>query len=275
MKKIALAGVIGSPVSHSKSPNIHAHWLKAAGIKGYYIPVDVLSNDLEKVLKTLPKMGFSGINVTLPHKVRVLEHSDRVSQSAQIIGAANTLTFSESGEMFADNTDGYGFMENLRQNAPDWRPGSEPVVILGAGGAARAIAWSLLTFGADNILIANRTRSRAEALRRKFGNDLHVHDWGEIDDLITEASLLVNTTSLGMHGMPPLPIKHDGLAKNAVVCDIVYAPLQTKLLRNAEKRGCICVDGLGMLLHQAVPAFESWFGVKPVVDDSTRNAALK
>ena len=275
MKKIALAGVIGSPVSHSKSPNIHAYWMKTAGIKGYYIPIDVSSSDLEKVLETLPKIGFSGLNVTIPHKESVLEHCDRVSPSAKIMGAANALTFGEKGEVFADNTDGYGFIESLRQNVPDWRPGGDQIVILGAGGAARAITWSLLNLGAYNILISNRTRSRAEALRREFGSDLHVHDWEEINDLISEASLLVNTTSLGMRGMPPLRVQHDRLARKAVVCDIVYAPLQTNLLRNAKKQGCTCVDGLGMLLHQAVPAFESWFGVKPLVDDHTRSAALQ
>lgn len=272
---IPLAGVIGSPVAHSKSPQLHTHWLKVHGLAGYYIPMAVNTEDLEQVLRTLPKMGFVGVNITVPHKERVMEIADLVTDRATLIGAANTLIFRGDGKIHADNTDGYGFVKNLQQSAPEWDPKTGPAAVLGAGGAARAVVASLLDAGSPKILISNRTKVRAEALRADFGKRLHVVDWVQAGNMLEEATTVVNTTSLGMLGKPPLRVPLDGLRKGTVVNDLVYAPLKTPFLSEAEELGCITVDGLGMLLHQAVPAFERWFGVRPEVDSATRAAALR
>lgn len=273
--RIPLAGVIGSPVAHSRSPQLHTHWLKTLGIPGFYIPMDVAESDLEAVLKTLPKMGFRGVNITVPHKEKALELADMVTDRATIIGAANTLVLREDGQIQADNTDGYGFIENLRQNAPGWQPESGPAAVLGAGGAARAVIAALLDVGVPEVFLSNRTRIRAEVLQGQFGRRVTVIDWVQAGNMLEEAVTVVNTTTLGMVGHPPLRVPLDGLRKGAVVTDLVYAPLQTRLLIEAEKMGCVPVDGLGMLLHQAVPAFERWFGVRPQVDAATRAAALR
>ena len=273
--KIPLAGVIGSPIAHSKSPQIHMHWLKTLGIQGHYIPMDVSTDDLESVLRTLPKAGFVGVNITVPHKEKVLEIADQITDRATLIGAANTLIFRKDGKIHADNTDGVGFIQNLRQNAPNWDPKAGPAAILGAGGAARAVISALLEVGVPEIMIANRTRVRAEALKTEFGKRLVVVDWVQAGNMMEDAKTVINTTSLGMMGKPPLRVPLDGLKKDALVNDLVYAPLKTRLLAEAEKMGCQTVDGLGMLLHQAVPAFERWFGVRPEVDSATRAAALR
>lgn len=273
--KIPLAGVIGCPIAHSKSPQLHTHWLKTYGLPGYYIPMDVAPEDLATVIPTLMKMGFVGVNITVPHKERVMELADQVTDRATLIGAANTLIFRKDGRIHADNTDGYGFIQNLKQNAPDWNPKAGPAAVLGAGGAARAVITSLLEAGAPEILLSNRTRVRADALKSEFGKRLVVVDWVQAGNMLEDAALVVNTTSLGMLGKPPLRVPLDGLQKNAVVTDLVYAPLKTRLLAEAEEMGCTTVDGLGMLLHQAVPAFERWFGVRPEVDSATRAAALR
>jgi len=275
MEKIPLAGVIGSPIAHSKSPQLHGHWLKVNGLRGHYIPMDISPNDLETVLRTLPKMGFVGLNVTVPHKEKVMEFADLVTDRATLIGAANTLIFRKDGRIHADNTDGYGFIQNLRENAPNWDPKAGPAAVLGAGGAARAVVASLLDAGVPEILISNRTRVRAEALKTDFGKRLTVVDWVQAGNMLEEAVTVVNTTSLGMIGKPPLRVPLDGLCKDAVVTDLVYAPLKTRLLAEAEEAGCVTVDGLGMLLYQAVPGFERWFGVRPVVDSAARAAALR
>ncbi|MGR3316683.1 shikimate dehydrogenase [Roseovarius indicus] len=273
--RIPLAAVIGSPVAHSKSPQLHNHWLKVNGLPGFYIPMEVDTEDLETVLRTLPKMGFVGVNITIPHKEKVLEIADLITDRATLIGAANTLIFRQDGKIHADNTDGYGFINNIRQNAPNWEPSSGPAAILGAGGAARAVVASLLDAGVPEILISNRTKVRAEALRADFGKRLTVVDWVQAGNMLDDAVTVVNTTSLGMIGKPPLRVPLDGLRPGAVVNDLVYAPLKTQFLAEAEEMGCHIVDGLGMLLHQAVPAFERWFGVRPEVDSATRAAALR
>ena len=273
--KIPLAGVIGSPIGHSKSPQIHKHWLKTLGLRGDYVPMDVSTADLEQVLRTLPKAGFVGVNITIPHKEVVLDIADLVTDRATLIGAANTLIFRKDGKIHADNTDGYGFIENLRAGAPGWAAASGPAAVLGAGGAARAVVASLADAGVPEILLTNRTRVRAEKLAQDFGSRVTVVDWVQAGNIMDEATLVVNTTSLGMIGKQELRVPLDGLRKGTVVTDLVYAPLQTNLLIEAEKRGCVTVDGLGMLLHQAVPAFERWFGKRPVVDSATRAAALR
>lgn len=275
LPKIPLAGVIGSPIAHSKSPQLHGHWLKTYGIQGQYIPMDVAAADLETVIRTLPKMGFVGVNVTIPHKEAIISIADLVTDRAILIGAANTLIFRKDGKIHADNTDGYGFIENLKTGAPGWNPKSGPAAVLGAGGSARAVIASLLDAGVPEIRISNRTRVRAEKLKADFGSRLQIFDWVQAGNMMDGAALVVNTTSLGMLGKTEMRVPLDGLGPNTVVTDLVYAPLKTRLLETAEAQGCVTVDGLGMLLHQAVPAFERWFGQRPEVDSAARAAALR
>lgn len=272
--RIPLAGVIGSPIAHSKSPKLHLHWLKVYGIAGYYVPMDVAQSDLREVIAALPKAGFVGCNVTIPHKETVLALADVVTDRAALIGAANTLIFRKDGRLHADNTDGYGFIANLRQNAPDWSPAAGPAAVIGAGGGARAVIASLIEVGAPEIRIANRTRARAEALRTEFGAKVVVNDWVQAGNMLEGAATVVNTSSLGMVGKPEFRIPLDALSPAAVVTDLVYTPLRTHLLEEAAAMGCVTVDGLGMLLHQAAPAFERWFGIRPEVDEATRAAIL-
>ena len=274
-KKIPLAGVIGCPVAHSKSPQLQRHWLETHGIAGHYIPMHVEPEDLETVIRTLPKAGFVGVNVTIPHKEAVMKIADKVTDRAKLMGAANTVIFRSDGSILADNTDGYGFITNLHQGAPDWVPGSGPAAVLGAGGACRAVVASLIEAGVPEILLSNRTRDRAEQLQKEFGKRIQVVDWVLAGNIIEEATLVVNTTSLGMVGKPRLRVPLDGLKPHMVVTDLIYSPLKTDLLQAAEDVGCTVVDGLGMLLHQAVPGFERWFGQRPDVDDATRAAALR
>lgn len=273
--RIPLAGVIGSPIAHSRSPLLHGHWLKTYGISGHYIPMDVAHDDLEQVLRTLPKMGFVGVNVTVPHKETVMAFADQITDRATLIGASNTLIFRGDGTILADNTDGYGFIENLRSGAPNWRSDSGPALILGAGGAARAVISSLVEAGVAEIILTNRTRLRAERLKQDFGHRLRVVDWVQAGSALKSAALVVNTTTLGMTGQPELSVTLDGLRPDTVVTDLVYTPLKTRLLEVAEAAGCDTVDGLGMLLFQAVPGFERWFGIRPEIDETTRAAALK
>lgn len=272
--RIPLAGVIGSPVAHSRSPRLHGYWLRRYGIPGYYIPMDIASDDLEDVIHTLPKLGFVGVNVTIPHKEHVLQIADLVTDRAALIGAANTLIFRKDGKVHADNTDGYGFMESLRHGAPGWDPKAGPAAVIGAGGAARAVLASLIEVGVESIRLSNRTKTRAEALRAEFGNRVEVFDWVQAGNMLEGAALVVNTSSLGMQGKPEMRVPLDGISADAVVTDLVYTPLETRLLAYARSIGCRTVDGLGMLLFQAAPGFERWFGVRPEVDDDLRRAVL-
>jgi len=273
-EKIPLVAVLGSPVAHSKSPLLHGFWLKQFGIQGHYVPIDVMAADLEQVLQTLPKMGFVGANVTLPHKEKILSIADQISDRAALIGAANTLVFQPDGKLYADNTDGYGFIENIRQHAPDWQAKDGPALVLGAGGAARAIVSALLEAGAAEVRISNRTRARADQIKSDFGGRVGVVDWVKAGAEIEYAHTLVNTTSLGMTGKSALTVSLDKLNPETLVTDIVYSPLETELLKAARSKGCRVVDGLGMLIHQAVPGFQRWFGQKPVVDQAIRDILL-
>lgn len=273
-QRIPLAGVIGDPISHSRSPNLHNYWLRRYGIRGHYIPMHVVRSDLKSALEVLPRLGFVGINVTIPHKEAVLGLADIVTDRAALIGAANTLIFRKDGRIHADNTDGSGFIANLRQHVPAWVPSDGPAAVLGAGGASRAVIAALLELGAPEIRVANRTRPRAEALRVDFGAKVVVVDWVQAGNMLEDATTVVNTTSLGMAGKPELRVPLDALNPKALVTDLVYTPLQTVFLIEAEKMGCTVVDGLGMLLHQAAPGFERWFGHRPDVDDATRAAVL-
>lgn len=272
--RIPLAGVIGDPIAHSRSPALHNYWLRRYGIRGHYIPMHVVQSDLKAALDMLPRLGFVGINVTIPHKEHVLALADIVTDRAALIGAANTLIFRKDGRIHADNTDGSGFIANLRQNAPAWQPASGPAAVLGAGGASRAVIVALIEVGVPEIRVANRTRPRAETLRSDFGAKIVVVDWVQAGNMLEDAATVVNTTSLGMTGKPDFRVPLDALNPRALVTDLVYSPLQTSLLAEAERMGCTVVDGLGMLLHQAAPGFERWFGHRPEVDAAARAAVL-
>jgi len=274
-QKIPLAGVIGHPVAHSRSPRLFRYWLNRAGLPGHYIPMDITQDDLQGALETLPKLGFVGVNVTIPHKVTVLSLADRVTDRASLIGAANTLSWQPDGTLFADNTDGEGFMANLKSTAPDLDLSVAPTTVFGAGGAARAIMSALLAAGSQNIRLTNRTRSRAEALKAEFGTKIEVVDWVQAGNALDGAGIVVNTTSLGMQGKAAFRVPLDGLTANTVVSDLVYTPLETDLLKTARDKGCTVVDGLGMLLQQAVPGFERWFGERPTIDDETRRVMIR
>ena len=273
--KIPLAGVIGHPISHSKSPHLHGYWLRKYGLKGHYIPIDIAPEKIADLLPKLVDLGFVGANVTIPYKEKVMEIADLITDRATLIGASNTLIFRKDGRIHADNTDGYGFIENIRQAIPDWAPKEGPAVVFGAGGAARAVIASLLDVGVPQILLTNRTRIRAEKLREDFGHRVRVVEWVQAGNVLEDADLVVNTTSLGMVGKPEMRVPLDGLKRGAIVNDLVYTPLRTRLLLEAEAQGCRTVDGVGMLLHQAVPGFERWFGKRPVVDDNARAAVLR
>ena len=272
--RIPLAGVIGHPIAHSKSPVMHGFWLRRLGIRGHYVPMDIAPADLAEALKLLPRLGFVGINVTTPYKEQVLKLADVITDRAALIGAANTLIFRADGKIHADNTDGAGFIANLRQHAPQWNPTAGPAAILGAGGAARAVVAALIEVGVPEIRIANRTRPRADALRADFGARIQVHEWVQAGNMIEGCATVVNTTSLGMEGKPDLRVPLDALQPGMLVTDLVYVPLKTPFLLAAEAAGCTVVDGLGMLLHQAAPGFERWFGKRPEVDQATRDAVL-
>ena len=259
------ACVIGWPVEHSRSPLIHLYWLKRYCIDGAYAKEAVRPEDLAEFLGSLGAQGYAGANVTLPHKEAALRLAAVVDEAARTIGAANTLWLDQAGRLCASNTDSYGFITNLNELAPGWNEGRRPVMVLGAGGAARAILHGLLNEGASRILLANRTRGRAEALAQAFGPAVTVIDWEDRERALSGCGLLVNATSLGMTGKEPLDIDLAALPSEAVVADIVYSPLETRLLASARARGNRAVDGLGMLLHQAVPGFERWFGVRPEV----------
>ncbi|ETD03547.1 shikimate dehydrogenase [Rhodobacter capsulatus] len=274
MTRIPLAGVIGHPIHHSRSPALHGHWLKTYGIRGHYIPMDVAEGDLEAVLRTLPKAGFVGCNITIPHKETALALADVVSDRAARIGAANTLVFDETGRIHADNTDGIGFLANLIEGAPGWQAKAGPAAVIGAGGAARAIVVALLEAGCPEIRISNRTRTRAEVLCAEFGPRVVVQDWEKVGMIFDGAATVVNTSSLGMAGKAAFDLTLDALSPTAVVTDCVYTPLRTDFLTAAAARGCVTVDGLGMLLHQAVPGFERWFGRRPEVTPELRAVVL-
>ena len=270
-----LAGVMGWPVSHSLSPRLHGYWLARHGIDGAYVPLAVRPGDCADALRMLPKLGFSGCNLTVPHKETALGVIDRLSDRARRIGAVNTVVVAEDGDLFGDNTDAFGFEENLRHGVPGWSAASGPAVVLGAGGASRAVCAALMDGGAPEVRLVNRTGSRAEALAAELGARLRAVAWEDAGDVLAEAALLVNTTTLGMEGQPTLALSLDRLPDSAVVTDIVYAPLRTPLLTRAAARGLRTVDGLGMLLHQARPGFKAWFGTAPAVDDDLRDFVLQ
>ncbi|WP_319412267.1 shikimate dehydrogenase [uncultured Cohaesibacter sp.] len=277
---LSKAFVIGWPIGQSKSPIIHSHWLRHHGLEGSYEKIAVAPEKLGAFIAQMKQEGYAGGNVTIPHKQAVLEHVDIIHPAAERLLAANTLWF-EDGKLHADNTDGYGFLANLDQCQPGWDAKSAAnAMILGAGGAARPVINGLIERGFDKVTIANRTKEKAEALARLFdglglGRHVAVIDWEQRSDELADIDCLVNCSSLGMIGQPPLEIALDALPPAALVTDIVYNPLETDILRLARQKGNPTVDGLGMLLHQAVPGFEHWFGKRPEVSEALRDEVLQ
>jgi shikimate dehydrogenase len=272
-----LAGIMGWPVAHSRSPALHGFWLERAGIDGAYVPLPVKPEDIDKALRALPLLGFRGCNLTIPHKEMALAVVDRVEPLGRRIGAVNTIVVMPDGSLEGRNTDAFGFRENLRQTAPGWDAGAAPAVVLGAGGSARAVVAALQDAGVRDIRLVNRTTARAEALARDLDSaatGITVHGWSDRERVLDGAGLLVNTTPLGMTGQPPLDIDLRALPSAAPVADLVYVPLETPLLAVARRRGNRGVDGLGMLLHQGRPGFEAWFGVPVEVTPELRAALI-
>ncbi len=271
-----VAGIIGWPVAHSRSPRLHGFWLEKYGINGAYVPLAVEPRDAREALAALPRLGFVGANVTVPHKEVAFSIAGTCDDAATMIGAVNTLVVEDDGTLFGTNTDAQGFTSNLHKQAPAWRPDHGPVVVLGSGGAARAVIYGLANAGVRNIRIVNRTKDRAEQLvadfRRYLTPRFTVFDWTERSAALKEAALLVNTTTLGMKGAPKLEIDLAPLLPTAVVADIIYVPLETELLRQARYTGRVAVDGLGMLIEQARPGFNAWFGVDPEPSPELRAA---
>ncbi len=272
--KAKLAGVMGWPVSHSLSPHLHGYWLRKYGIDGAYLPLSVSPDNLEHALRALPKLGFSGVNLTVPHKESALPVLDTIDDVARRIGAVNTVFVSSSGALSGTNTDAEGFMANLEANAKGWTPKAGTAVVLVAGGATRAVVAGLVDAGCPSVVLLNRTATKAEALAKHIGGSITVRDWSERSAAVEAAALLVNTTTLGMINHSPLEIDLQALPRTAVVTDLVYTPLETALLAAARAKGNPVVDGLGMLLHQAVPGFEGWFGQRPAVTPDLRQHVL-
>ena len=261
--KFIKCALIGHPVGHSRSPAIHNHWIAQYGLRGQYEAHEVPPERLKESLLRLIDEGYTGFNVTIPHKQAVMALCDEVDATVRAIGAVNTIKVGDDRRLYGYNTDAFGFIENVRQCAPGFDFGIGAALVLGAGGAARAVAYGLQQAGTPDIRIANRTRERTEELARDFG--AHVIDWAKREDAAKDATLLVNTTSLGMKGQPPLEFNVAVLPERTLVTDIVYNPLETKLLRDAAARGLKTVGGLGMLLYQAAAAFEIWFGLRPEI----------
>jgi shikimate dehydrogenase len=278
--KARLAGVVGWPVGHSLSPRLHGHWLERYGIDGAYVPLAVRPGDLALAFRALPRLGFLGWNVTIPHKEAALRLVDGRDLSAERTGVVNTVMVDADGRTRGSSTDGPGFLANLRAQVPGWRPEAGPTTLIGTGGGARAVATALLDAGVPGLRLTNRTRERAlalaQALRAMFpGAAVELVPWALRAAALEGAALCVNGTSLGMRGQPPLALDLAALPVTSPVADLVYVPLETPLLAAARARGHPVVDGLGMLLHQAVPGFAHWGGVTPEVDAATRAVLLE
>jgi shikimate dehydrogenase len=268
------AGVIGWPIDHSLSPRLFSYWFNKYNINGSYKSYPVKETKIFKFLNSMEEKGLAGLNVTVPHKQTVMEYVDLLSDRARKIGAVNTITLEKNGSLCGDNTDGFGFVENLKQSYKSLNAFTGVCVVIGAGGAARAIVTALISAGAEKIYLINRTRSNGEKLAEEIGGPINILDWSKRHDSLAEATLVINATTLGMKGKPPLELNLDELPKKALVNDIVYSPLKTQLLINSKARGNPTIDGIGMLLHQARPGFNSWFGVEPKVTEDLRNHVL-
>jgi shikimate dehydrogenase len=269
-----MAGVMGWPVAHSRSPLIHNHWIRQYGLQGSYGLFPVQPERLQDAIRGLRALGLAGCNVTIPHKVDAMQWMDVVDPLARRVGAINTIVVTPEGALHGFNNDGNGYLQSLRDARPDWQASAGPATVLGAGGAARAVVLSLLDQGATQVRLLNRTRARAQALADEFGASVQVFDWNERHEALSGIALLVNTTSQGMHGEEPLDIRLDRLPQTALVSDAIYIPLETELLKAARLRGNATVNGLGMLLNQARPAFQAWFGVLPEITPELQRAVL-
>lgn len=269
-EKFLMAGVMGWPVMHSRSPKIHNYWLGKYGLTGVYVPLAVTAEGLPAALRALPALGFAGCNLTIPHKEAAFDAVDRVDAAAQRIGAVNCVVVGADGSLEGRNYDGVGYVESVRDACPEWQADAGPVAVIGAGGAARAVLTALCEEGAREIRVVNRSPTRAQALAQEFGGAVTAVAWDDRHHALDGAAMLVNTTSQGMTGQPALDLALDALPQRALVSDIVYVPEATPLLAAARRRGNRTVGGLGMLLHQARPAFHAWFGVMPEVTAELR-----
>lgn len=268
--RFLLAGVMGYPVMHSRSPRLHNYWFEQHGLLGTYVPLAIQPEGLVPALGALHPLGFAGCNITVPHKVAAMAALETIDPMAQRIGAINCVVVGKDGALHGANNDGFGYIASIRERFPDWRADSGPVVVLGAGGGSRAVVAALADAGAREIRLINRSRARAEGIASDYGPPVAVHDWQDRSAALSGAAMLVNTTSLGMSGQPPLDIALDRLPATALVSDIIYIPKETPLLVAARARGNRTVNGLGMLLNQARPAFQAWFGILPEVTPELR-----
>jgi shikimate dehydrogenase len=271
-QKFGLAGIIGWPVSHSRSPRLHNHWIEKYGLLGAYVQLPVAPGQLGVALPGLAALGFRGCNITIPHKVDALSLVQELDPVAKRMGAMNTVVVQPDGSLKGFNNDGFGYIQSLLDAKPDWKADTGPITVLGAGGAARAVVLSLADRGAKEIRLLNRTMSKAQALADEFGGPIKALPWEARHDALADAALLVNTTSQGMDKTEPLDLNLDKLPLHALVSDVIYVPLETPLLKAARLRGNATVNGLGMLLNQARPAFHAWFGVMPEITPELRRA---
>ena len=273
--KFLLAGVMGWPVMHSRSPLIHNHWFEKHALLGRYVPLAIKPEGLRAALRALPALGFAGCNVTIPHKQEAMRIVDELHDSARAMGAVSCVTVREDGSLLGSNNDAYGFMRNLKQQQPQWRADSGPVVVIGAGGGARAVVYGLLQAGVREVRLINRSLARAQAVAAAMGRTVQAHDWATRHDVLAGASLVVNTTSQGMVGQGVLDIDLAQLPATAIAADIVYIPLLTSFLAAAQARGNATVDGLGMLLQQGPLAWKAWFGIEPEVTPELRDLVVR
>jgi shikimate dehydrogenase len=268
--RFLLTGLMGWPVMHSRSPMLHNYWLKQHGLAGTYVPLAIKAEGLRAALRALPALGFSGCNLTIPHKEAALDIVDKVDPLARRIGAVNTVVVAADGSLAGQNTDAFGYVESVREAQPSWRADAGPIVGMAPGGDTRAVLASLIDAGARELRLINRTKARAEGLARALGGPIQALDWSEREAALDGAAMLINTTNQGMVGEPLLELALDPLPAGALVSDIVYIPRETELLAAARKRGNPTVDGLGMLIHQARAAFRAWFGIMPEVTTELR-----
>ena len=273
-KPFKLAGVMGMPIYQSRSPLIHNHWIALYGIKAAYGHFPVQIDQVEAAIRGLSALGLAGCNITLPHKVKAMALMDHLTPMAQRVGAINCIVVQADGSLHGHNNDGYGYLQSIKDEKPDWRADAGPITLLGAGGAARAVIIALIDAGALEIRLLNRSRDKAEQLAALNPQVVKVHDWSERHAALAGAAMLINTTNQGMYDQPPLDLVLDDLPRTALVSDLIYVPLETPLINAAKARGHVAINGLGMLLNQAVPAFEAWFGVKPVIDAVLRQKIL-
>ncbi len=273
-QQFKLAGVMGMPVFQSRSPILHNYWIRKYGLRGAYGHFPVQVENIEAAIRGLSALGIAGCNITQPHKLMAMKLMDKLTPMAQRIGAINCIVVQPDGALHGFNNDGFGYIQSLKDKQPSWRADTGPITVLGCGGGARAVVISLLDEGAQEIRLINRTRAKAEELSAANPAVVKVFDWSERHAALEGAAMLVNTTNQGMYGQPALDIQLDALPKSALVSDLIYIPLETPLLAAARARGNVTTNGLGMLLNQAIPAFEAWFGVRPEITEELRQAVL-